>query len=255
MDEVVPGITENVRIDDSADIPSSAAETREPADPRAASIEPVPEITYDEQLYPGPPAPAASARSAAPQQRPPGDDRPAHGDGDQPLLRGVAGAPGDAQGRRCAQPAALRPAHHVAQSLRPPGCSTRHQHRRRVVHRVSDLAHHAAGGVVPRRPRARRSSGTRSSASESTRCTPVRSSEPAESWAGARRPSVDGHFDRISTQIDPLFGDEEEFRRLTMSRTRMAAASSTTSCPATPARALTSGWPRWRSRTTRGSIT
>ncbi|QIG38994.1 maltose alpha-D-glucosyltransferase [Microbacterium sp. 4R-513] len=28
-------------------------------------------------------------------------------------------------------------------------------------------------------------------------------------------PSVDGHFDRISTQIDPLFGDEEAFRRLT----------------------------------------
>ncbi|GAA1977077.1 maltose alpha-D-glucosyltransferase [Microbacterium pumilum] len=28
-------------------------------------------------------------------------------------------------------------------------------------------------------------------------------------------PSVDGHFDRISTQIDPLFGDEAAFRRLT----------------------------------------
>jgi trehalose synthase len=28
-------------------------------------------------------------------------------------------------------------------------------------------------------------------------------------------PSVDGHFDRISTQIDPAFGDEETFRRLT----------------------------------------
>ena len=28
-------------------------------------------------------------------------------------------------------------------------------------------------------------------------------------------PSVDGHFDRISTQIDPLFGDEEAFRHLT----------------------------------------
>ncbi len=27
-------------------------------------------------------------------------------------------------------------------------------------------------------------------------------------------PSVDGHFDRISTQIDPAFGDEEAFRRL-----------------------------------------
>ena len=27
--------------------------------------------------------------------------------------------------------------------------------------------------------------------------------------------SVDGHFDRISTQIDPIFGDDEEFRKLT----------------------------------------
>jgi len=27
-------------------------------------------------------------------------------------------------------------------------------------------------------------------------------------------PSVDGHFDRISTQIDPAFGDEDAFRRL-----------------------------------------
>ena len=28
-------------------------------------------------------------------------------------------------------------------------------------------------------------------------------------------PSVDGHFDRISTQIDPLFGDEDGVPRLT----------------------------------------
>ena len=27
-------------------------------------------------------------------------------------------------------------------------------------------------------------------------------------------PSVDGHFDRISTQIDPAFGTEEEFRQM-----------------------------------------
>src|SRR5690606_32585399 len=27
-------------------------------------------------------------------------------------------------------------------------------------------------------------------------------------------PSVDGHFDRISTQIDPAFGDDDAFRRL-----------------------------------------
>ena len=80
MDEVVPGITENVRIDDSADIPSSAAETREPADPRAASIEPVPEISYDEQRYPARPRRLRPRDHLPRQQRAPHQDRPAHGE-------------------------------------------------------------------------------------------------------------------------------------------------------------------------------
>ncbi len=37
-------------------------------------------------------------------------------------------------------------------------------------------------------------------------------------------PSVDGHFDRISTQIDPEFGDENAFRRVATSRSRTVAA-------------------------------
>ena len=83
MDEVVPGITENVRIDDSPDgRRRSAVETCLGCPPttRAASIEPVPEITYDEQRYPARAAAAAPARPAPPQQRPPHHDRPAHGE-------------------------------------------------------------------------------------------------------------------------------------------------------------------------------
>ncbi len=33
-------------------------------------------------------------------------------------------------------------------------------------------------------------------------------------WGWDLTPSVDGHFDRISTQIDPAFGTEEEFRQM-----------------------------------------
>lgn len=33
-------------------------------------------------------------------------------------------------------------------------------------------------------------------------------------WGWEQTPSVDGHFDRISTQIDPAFGTEEEFRQM-----------------------------------------
>ncbi|CAN5239802.1 maltose alpha-D-glucosyltransferase [soil metagenome] len=33
-------------------------------------------------------------------------------------------------------------------------------------------------------------------------------------WGWETTPSVDGHFDRISTQIDPAFGTEEEFRQM-----------------------------------------
>ena len=49
---------------------------------------------------------------------------------------------------------------------------------------------------------------------------------------GSYTPSVDGHFDRISTQIDPAFGTEDEFRHdVRAPPTGTAARSSTTSCP------------------------
>ena len=41
---------------------------------------------------------------------------------------------------------------------------------------------------------------------------PVKKAGGLQGWA--ETPSVDGHFDRISMAIDPLFGSEEEFRRM-----------------------------------------
>ncbi len=42
---------------------------------------------------------------------------------------------------------------------------------------------------------------------------PVKRAGGIRGWQ--ETPSVDGHFDRIGTQIDPAFGDEETFRRMT----------------------------------------
>lgn len=42
---------------------------------------------------------------------------------------------------------------------------------------------------------------------------PVKRAGGIRGWQ--ETPSVDGHFDRIGTQIDPVFGDEETFQRMT----------------------------------------
>src|SRR4029077_16098935 len=41
---------------------------------------------------------------------------------------------------------------------------------------------------------------------------PVKQAGGISGWQNT--PSVDGHFDRISTQIDPAFGTEEDFRQM-----------------------------------------
>ena len=41
---------------------------------------------------------------------------------------------------------------------------------------------------------------------------PVKRAGGLSGWE--QTPSVDGHFDRISTQIDPAFGTEDEFRTM-----------------------------------------
>ena len=58
-------------------------------------------------------------------------------------------------------------------------------------------------------------------------------------------PSVDGHFDRISTSIDDAFGTEEEFRMHVRDGGRVRLGTVIDDIvPATPARARTSAWPR-----------
>lgn len=47
---------------------------------------------------------------------------------------------------------------------------------------------------------------------------PVKQAGGISGWR--KTSSVDGHFDRISTQIDPAFGTEEEFRQMCMAATR-----------------------------------
>ena len=76
------------------------------------------------------------------------------------------------------------------------------------------LADHPARRVVPGRAGRRGACGRRSPRSASRPSTPARSSARAGSRAGSYTPSVDGHFDRISTQIDPAFGTEDEFRAM-----------------------------------------
>ena len=216
MDEAVPGITEIIPSEDSPTVAGSASDLpRMPADDAAAPVDTLPEITYDEQRYPARPRrlrPRDQLRRSN-VRRVTTDPRTATGD--QPVLRRVAGPPGDAEGRRRAQPSAVRPAQHVAQSLRAPRRAARDPHRGRLVHRLSHLAHHPAGRVVPRCARAGGALGRRSSAWASTPCTPARSSARAGSSDGARPRAWTGISTGSSTQIDPVFGDEEAFRRLT----------------------------------------
>ena len=76
-------------------------------------------------------------------------------------------------------------------------------------------------------------------------CTPDRSRRAGGIVGWEATPSVDGHFDRISTQIDEAFGTEEEFR--TMCEVAAGArrhGDRRHRARATPARAPTSGWPR-----------
>ncbi len=82
---------------------------------------------------------------------------------------------------------------------------------------------------------------------------PVKQAGGIDGWRAT--PSVDGHFDRISMQIDSAFGTEDEFRKLCVVAAAYDASSSTTSSPVTRVRAPTSGSPRWRTPTIPASIT
>ena len=72
---------------------------------------------------------------------------------------------------------------------------------------------------------------------------PVKKAGGLMGWEST--PSVDGHFDRISTHLDEAFGTEEEFRSDVRGRGRPPRHGDRRHrARATPARAPTSGWPR-----------
>ena len=160
------------------------------------------EITYDEQFYPARPAglrlrprlrglvraALASARTAS---------RPAT---TRPTCRGWSSS-------RCwptptRSPAVLRPGQHVAEPVRQPRPAGRDREGVGLVHRVPDLDDHQARRRRSSARWATRTCGRRSrrSASTAVHTGPVKRAGGIVGWEPT--PSVDGHFDRISTQID-----------------------------------------------------
>ncbi|WP_197510704.1 alpha-amylase family protein [Tessaracoccus coleopterorum] len=89
----------------------------------------------------------------------------------------------------------------------------RGRHRIRVVHRLPVVAHHARRGVVPGALGAHdlweafAEIGIRA-----VHTGPVKLAGGVSGWS--RTPSIDGHFDRISMGIDPMFGTEDEYRTM-----------------------------------------
>ena len=57
-------------------------------------------------------------------------------------------------------------------------------------------------------------------------------------------PSIDGHFDRISTQIDEVFGTEVEFRRLCEAAAAHGGIVIDDIVPGHTGKGQTSGWRR-----------
>ena len=178
-------------------------------DPDADGEHHAPEITYDEQFYPARPKrfrPSRAPLAAAPDRRPP---RRRRRDRRQPRVRRVARRGVDAARRQPARLAALRPGQHVAEPVRAPGPARGARARVGLVHRLPAVVRHPHGRDVtcPRSPTA--GCGRRSARSASTRVHtgPVKQ---AGGLNGRRlTPSIDGHFDRISMEVDPEFGTEE----------------------------------------------
>ena len=71
---------------------------------------------------------------------------------------------------------------------------------------------------------------------------PVKEAGGLSGWQ--RTPSVDGHFDRISSSIDEVFGTEREFRRMVDVAARHGGTVIDDIVPATLARARIFGLPR-----------
>ena len=119
----------------------------------------------------------------------------------------------DALGRQAAGDPALGPGEHVPEPVRAPEPARRARAGVGVVHRLPAVVHHAPGQsfLAGLADPALWQAFTRS-ASTRVHTGPVKQAGGLDGWR--QTPSVDGHFDRISMQVDPAFGTEEQFRTL-----------------------------------------
>ena len=216
MDEAVPGITEIIPSEDSPTVAGSASDLpRMPADDAAAPVDTLPEITYDEQRYPAPPH-----RLRPRDQLRRGNVRR------MTIDPRTATATNPSYVKWLVSQAMLKDADVLSRQLSGQPSMWRNPYARpdarRAIHtadvwftaypislitRPGESFLDALGG---RRPLGRRSSAM---GIDAVHTGPVKRAGGMVGWR--ETPSVDGHFDRISTQIDPVFGDEEAFRRLT----------------------------------------
>ena len=158
--------------------------------------------------------------------------------------------------KRASHPA-LRPGQHVAEPVRAPRPARRGE-RASVWFTAypAVAASRAPGESLPRGPRRRRLWKAFAQIGIDAVHTGPGQAGRRHRAAGGTTPSVDGHFDRISMQIDPAFGTEERVPHAVRDRRRVRRHGHRRHrARATPARAPTSGSPRWATPTTRASTT
>ena len=175
------------------------------------------EITYDEQRYAPVPAPcAAHARRrgcAAPTPR----------RGPRPVRAPPTAATPSTCGGCCCSRCSPTRRRSAGSSPASPACGrtptpsptpTGRGHAAAVWFTAYPISLVTARAGRSSAPSATRAVAGVPAASGSTPCTPgpVKSAGGLDGWR--QTPSVDGHFDRISTEIDPMFGTEDEFRHL-----------------------------------------
>ena len=202
------------------------------------------EITYAEYLHPARPrslrhrprVKSPVERRSVAQDGPANGENPAYVD----WLRSQSML---ADANEISQPA-LRPGHDVAEPVRQPEPPPGRRHRVGVVHRLPAVADHPAGRVVPDRAGRRGAVEGVRRRSGSTPSTPARSSGRAGSRGGSTRPASTATSTASAPRSTRRSAPRTSSGRCAGPRRGTAARSSTTSCPATPARAPTSGSPR-----------
>ena len=215
MDEAVPGITEIILSEDSPTVAGSASDLpRMPADDAAAPVDTLPEITYDEQRYP-----------ARPRRLRPRDQLRRSNVRRVTIDPRTATATNPSYVEWLVRQAMLKDADVLSRQLSGQPSMWRNPYARpdarRAIH-TADVWFTAYPISLITRPgesfldalgQADLWDAFERVGINAVHTGPVKRAGGIVGWR--ETPSVDGHFDRISTQIDPVFGDEEAFRRLT----------------------------------------